>query len=132
MKAITPLKSAIYRSWEQGDSTTLIVVVTEDGVSLQHIDDRHTETESTLLQMTASEAREIAERILRVLRGVPASNPIDQPAPQLFVTRQTDGEPYREGVAMTLSNGDWMRDFQFNMTNEIAHELALIMHAAMD
>ena len=68
MKAITPLKSAIYRSWEQGDSTTLIVVVTEDGVSLQHIDDRHTETESTLLQMTPSEAREIAERILRVLR----------------------------------------------------------------
>lgn len=132
MKAITPRKSAIYRSWEEGDSTTLIVVVTEDGVSIQHIDGRHMETESTLLQMTASEAREIAERILRVLRGVPANNPIDQPAPQLFVTRQTDGEPYREGVALALSNGDWMSDFHFNMTNEVAHELALIMYAALD
>ncbi|MDP2780471.1 hypothetical protein [Devosia sp.] len=132
MKAITPRKSAIYRSWEKDDKTTLIVVVTEDGVSLHHIDARYMETESTLLQLSGTEAKEVAERILRVLRGSPAQNPIDLPAPQLFVTRQTDGEPYREGVALALSNGDWQRDFHFNMTNEIAHELALIMHAAMD
>lgn len=130
MNVIHTTKSAIYRSWEEYDKTTLIVAITEDGASLHHIDSNYTNAESTLLQLSAPKALDVAERIQRVLRGEPPKNPIDQPAPQLFVAPITDGDPYREGVRVSLSNGNWMRDFHFNMTTETAQALAKLLQSA--
>jgi hypothetical protein len=132
MNVIHTTKSAIYRSWEEYDKTTLIVAITDDGVSLHHIDSNYTNAESTLLQLSAPKALDVAERIQRVLRGEPPKNPIDQPAPQLFVAPITDGDPYREGVRVYLSNGNWMRDFHFNMTTETAQALAKLLQSAQE
>ncbi len=83
-----------------------------------------------MLQLSVPQALDVAERIQRVLRGEPPKNPIDQPAPQLFVAPITDGDPYREGVRVSLSNGNWMRDFNFNMTTETAQALAKLLQSA--
>ena len=130
MNVIHTTKSAIHRSWESCDKTTLVAAITEDGVSLHHVNTNYTDAESTLLKLSVPEALDVAERIQRVLRGEPPKNPIDQPAPQLFVTPITDGDPYREGVAVTLSNGDWMRDFHFNMSTDTAQALAKLLQSA--
>jgi hypothetical protein len=133
MHVTYPRKSALFRSWEPDDATSLTVLIAEDGVSLQHCDDRHYSTEVTVLQLTIPEAVEVAERILRVLRGGPAQTPEeDAQAPQLVVTLTNDGEPYREGVSLALSTGDWNRDFSFSMSNDTARDLATAMHAAGD
>lgn len=130
MHVIHTTKSAIYRSWEEYDKTTLIVAITEDGVSLHHFDTNYTEPESTLLKLTAPEALSVAERIQRVLRGEAPQNDFDQPGAKLIVTSTTDGDPYREGVSIALDSGDWNRDFHFCMENVYASNLAKLLQSA--
>jgi len=127
MQVSNPLKCAIYRSWETCDKTTLVVVVTDDGVSLQHIDRRFMDCQSTTLQLNGDEAADVAARIQRVLRGEAPQNRLDDPGAKLVVTLTTDGDPYREGVSLALDTGDWERDFDFRMENGYARDLAKLM-----
>lgn len=123
-------KGAIFRSWEDGDNNSLTVLNTEDGVQINHFDQCGFSGEVVALQLSAQESGEVAKRIYLVLSGMQPNNPINEPGAQLIVTRDTAGDPYREGVSMTLSNGDWHRDFRFCMTNDVARDLATFMHNA--
>ncbi|MDU4254502.1 hypothetical protein [Pseudomonas sp.] len=125
MQIIKPQQCSIHHSWERDESTMLIVTATAAGVQLQHLDARYTSAEVAVVQLTTAEARDVAERILLALNRKTPTNPSGSAeAPQLVVTRTNDGEPYREGVCLALSAGDWNRDFSFSMEDSTAMALA--------
>ncbi|WP_121498293.1 hypothetical protein [Pseudomonas aeruginosa] len=129
MNVIHTTKSAIYRSWDSCDKTTLVVAITEDGVSVHHFNTNFLNAESALIQLSQPEALGVAERIQRVLSGEAPQNDFDQPGAKLIVTRTTDGDPYREGVSIALDTGDWNRDFDFRMDNGYASSLANLLQS---
>ncbi len=119
------LHCTTHRSWETSGSTTLTMIVINGGVQIQHIDNSYAEPQLTILQLTGGEAVDVAQRILLALRGERPNNGAgDAESPCLYVTSTTDGEPYREGISLALSSGDWARDFSFSMTQDTASELA--------
>jgi len=122
---------SVFRSWDRDGGTTLQVIQQEGVVLLQHIDNRFMETDLTILQLDAAEAQSVAERIHKVLRGERAGNPDDDHAePHLKVVFTTDGDPYREGVRLSLCAGNWDRDFDFTMTQETAEDVAKALSSA--
>lgn len=122
---------SVFRSWDRDDTTTLQIIQQDGVVLLQHIDNRFMETDLTILQLDAAEAQSVAERINKVLRGEPAGNPDDDHAePHLKVVFTNDGDPYREGVRLSLCAGNWDRDFDFTMTQKTAEDVAKALSSA--
>ena len=119
---------SVFHSWDKEDRTALQVILLGDVFLLQHIDTRYLETSLTILQIEAAEAKGVAERIQNVLRGDLPGNPNDDLLkPYLRVVLTTDGEPYREGVRLSLCAGNWESDFDFGMTKETAMALAEVL-----
>jgi hypothetical protein len=122
------LSSSTFKSWQRDDKTTLLVSHTDTGVSLQHIDSRFSGAESVVVCLSRDEALDIGKRIQQILLGErlpPTFYPDDcKSNPTISVTQETDGDPYREGVALDLRAGDWDRDFHFVMNKETAKELS--------
>lgn len=122
---------SVFRSWDKDGTTTLQVIQQDGVVLLQHIDNRFMETDLTILHLDAAEAQSVAERIHKVMRGERAGNPGDDHSePHLKVVFTNDGEPYREGVRLSLCAGNWERDFDFTMTQETAEDLAKALSSA--
>ena len=122
---------SVFRSLDRDGTTTLQIIQQDGVVLLQHIDNRFMETDLTILQLDAAEAQSVAERIHKVLRGERGGNPDDDHAePHLKVVFTTDGDPYREGVRLSLCAGNWDRDFDFTMTQETAEDVAKALSSA--
>lgn len=131
MKLTRARHCSVFHSWDKDQRTTLQVIPQDGIVMLQHIDTRYMENDLTILQLDAAEALSVAERLKKVLRGERAGNPgDDHQEPHLKVVFTTDGEPYREGVRLSLCAGNWERDFDFTMTQETAGDLAKALTSA--
>ncbi len=131
MKLTRTHHCSVFRSWDKDQRTTLQVIPQDCSVLLQHIDTRFMESDLTILQLDAAEVESVAERIRKVLRGEHPGNPgDDHQEPHLKVVFTTDGEPYREGVRLSLCAGNWERDFDFTMSQETAEDLAKALTSA--
>lgn len=131
MNITYPTHCGTFSNWHPDDSTTLIVLISPTGVQIQHLDTNRIGALMTCASLSYAKALDVAGRLRQVLGGEGASNPgDDQEGPRLLVTRTTDGEPYREGISLSIDSGDWNRDFDFPMSTGTAHDLAnLLMQA---
>ena len=131
MKVSRPPHSSIHRSWDSEEQTQLAVIVKADGVELKHFGSPFSKTEMTVIQLSPDEAAQAADRIHQVLRGERSQNEAgSEIEPQLVISYTTDGEPFREGVSLALSAGNWQRDFDFSMSQSVARELAQSLQLA--
>ncbi|MBM3105527.1 hypothetical protein IIE18_10285 [Pseudomonas sp. V1] len=133
MNVTYPTHCGTFSNWHPDDSTTLIVLISPAGVQLQHLDTNRIGAFMTCASLSNAEALDVAGRLNQALRGERASNPgDDEERPHLLVTRTTDGEPYRDGISLSIDTSDWNRDFDFPMSTGTAHDLANLLMQAKD
>ena len=123
-----PGHTAVFQSWESSDRTTLVVMHLEESIQLQHLSPGFDSKEVTIVDLSPSEAADVAERIVLVLRGDCVENPrlneeVSKNA-RLVIRYTNDGEPFREGVSLAIDTGNWEKDFGFSMNQSTARGLA--------
>lgn len=127
MQVSYPGHTAVFQSWETSDRTTLIVMHLDNTVRLQHLAPGFGSKEATIIDLSSSEAADVAQRIVLVLRGEQVENPPlseeGSNGARLVITYTNDGEPFREGVSLAIDTGSWQKDFGFSMSQATAREL---------
>lgn len=126
MKVIYQSKVSFFRNWNADSSAKITLVAQAGSVLLQYSTSDYVQPESIAVTLTQEEALSVADRINLVLKGEkPSSSEGTAEDPQLIVRYTNDGEPFREGVNLSLSAGDWHKDFSFDMDERTAKSMAM-------
>lgn len=130
MKVTYKQNISTFESWELEDPARLVVSAIPGAVVLDHFSSGYGEQEAVQLSLSPSEAISVAERIEQALKG---NKPINvegsKDNPQLAVEHTNEGEPFREGVLLSLLAGDWNNDFHFAMEWRTAQSLSKALFA---
>lgn len=121
--------ASLHAGWRRDSSQNLLVAQFGSSIQLCHL--TFYPAEATRINLSPEEAEDFARRICLVLAGEKAEN--EAPAEgvaRLLVRYTNDGEPFREGVALCLDSGDYMRDFTFEMDEFASRAVASSLEKA--
>lgn len=122
-----------HHCWNSDSSETLLITSAKECVDLFYLDGRFLQFEASRVSLSGEEARDLASRIRRVIAGEKGVNPDPYPEPPHLIVRYTNsGDPFREGVALCLQAGDYMRDFTFEVGYSAAGYVATSLEKAAD
>jgi hypothetical protein len=112
-----PEQGGVFRSWDEypEDRALLIVTMNRQGVQVIHSANASRKAEMTVFSLSHKEAALLADDIKRVLEGRQGNGYAEDARQCLKATYTNEGEPFREGVELSIDTGNWMRDFSFRM-----------------